>query len=54
MKSSKISLKCQARENWLQLRQRMVSGAKAAGHFKDADRGPEADQSHSIHDDLDE
>ena len=44
----------QARENWLQLRQRMVSDAKGAGHSKDADRGTEEDQSHSIHDDLDE
>jgi uncharacterized protein (UPF0332 family) len=44
----------QARENWLQLRQRMVSEAKAAAHSKDADRGTEEDQGHSIDDDLDE
>ena len=44
----------QARENWLQLRQRVVSEAKAAGHSKDAGRGTEEDQGHSIHDDLDE
>jgi hypothetical protein len=44
----------QARENWLQLRQQMVSETKAAGHSKDAARGTEQDQDHSIHDDLDE
>jgi uncharacterized protein (UPF0332 family) len=44
----------QARENWLQLRQRVVSEAKKASHSKDADRGTEEDQGHSIHDDLDE
>jgi uncharacterized protein (UPF0332 family) len=44
----------QARENWLQLRQRMVSDATAAGHSKDVDRGVEEDRSHSIEDDLDE
>jgi uncharacterized protein (UPF0332 family) len=44
----------QARENWLQLRQRVVSDAKAVGRSKKADRGAEEDQDHSIHDDLDE
>jgi hypothetical protein len=44
----------QARENWLQLRQRMVSDATAASHSKDVDRGVEVDRSHSIEDDLDE
>jgi hypothetical protein len=44
----------QARENWLQFRQRMVSDAKAAGNSKNADRGAEEDQAHSIDDDLDE
>jgi uncharacterized protein (UPF0332 family) len=44
----------QARENWLQLRQRMVSDARGAGHSKDADRGTKEDQSHSIDDDVDE
>jgi hypothetical protein len=44
----------QARENWLQSRQRMVSGAKAAGHSKDADRGVKKDHDHSIEDDPDE
>jgi uncharacterized protein (UPF0332 family) len=44
----------QARENWLQLRQRMVSEAKAVGRSKEVDRGTEEDQGHSIHDDLDE
>jgi uncharacterized protein (UPF0332 family) len=40
----------QARENWLQLRQKMVSDATAAAHSKDADRGSEEDQGHAIHD----
>jgi uncharacterized protein (UPF0332 family) len=44
----------QARENWLQLRQKMVSDATAVAHSKDADRGSEEDQGHAIHDDLDE
>jgi uncharacterized protein (UPF0332 family) len=44
----------QARENWLQLRQGMVSDAKGAGHSEDADRGTKEDQGHSIDDDLDE
>jgi hypothetical protein len=44
----------QARENWLQLRHRMVGDAKAAGHSKDADRGTKEDHDHSIEDDLDE
>ena len=44
----------QARENWLKLRQRMISDLKAAGHSKDADRGAEEDHNHSIEDDLDE
>jgi uncharacterized protein (UPF0332 family) len=45
----------QARENWLQSRQQTVSDAKkGAGHSKDADRGAEEDQGHSIDDDLDE
>jgi uncharacterized protein (UPF0332 family) len=44
----------QARENWLQLRQRMVSDAKAVGHSKDSDRGAKEDHSHSIEDDVDE
>lgn len=44
----------QARENWLQMRQQMVSDAKGGSHSKDADRGIKEDQSHSIDDDLDE
>ena len=45
----------QARENWLQMRQQMVSDAKVgAPHSKDADRGTKEDQGHSIDDDLDE
>lgn len=44
----------QARENWLQMRQRMVSDAKAAGHSKNADRGAKEDHGHSIEDDVDE
>ena len=44
----------QARENWLQMRQRMVSDAKGVSHSKDADRGAKKDQSHSIDGDLDE
>jgi hypothetical protein len=45
----------EARENWLQMRQRMVSEAKTAGHSKSADRGAKEDNSHSkIEDDLDE
>jgi uncharacterized protein (UPF0332 family) len=45
----------QARENWLQSRQQMVSDAKkGASHSKDADRGTKEDQGHSIDDDLDE
>lgn len=44
----------QARENWLQLRQRTVSDAKGAGHSKDVDRGAKEDHSQSIEDDVDE
>jgi hypothetical protein len=44
----------QARENWLQLRQRKIGAAKGVAHSKDADRGTEEDQGHSIDDDLDE
>jgi hypothetical protein len=45
----------QARENWLQSWQQMVSDAKkGASHSKDADRGTKEDQGHSIDDDLDE
>jgi uncharacterized protein (UPF0332 family) len=45
----------QARENWLQLRQQLVSEAKeGAAHSKDADRGAKKDQGHSIDDNLDE
>lgn len=45
----------QARENWLQSRQQMVSDAKkGASHSKDADRGIKEDQGHSIDDDLNE
>ena len=44
----------QARENWLKLRQRIVSDIKAAGHSKDADRGAKEDHNHSIEGDLDE
>ena len=42
----------QARENWLQLRQHVVSEAKKGeAHSKDADRGAKKDQGHSIDDD---
>jgi Nucleotidyltransferase domain len=45
----------EARENWLQLRQRTVGVAtKGVGHSKDADRGTKEDQSRSIDDDVDE
>ena len=45
----------QARENWLQLRQQVVSEEKkGAAHSKDADRGAKKDQGHSIDDNLDE
>ena len=45
----------QARENWLQLRQQMVSDAvEGAVQSKHADRGAKKDQGHSIDDDLDE
>lgn len=45
----------QARENWLQSRQQMVSEAKkGAARSKNADRGANKDQGHSIDDDLDE
>jgi uncharacterized protein (UPF0332 family) len=45
----------QARENWLQSRQQMVSDAKkGASHSKDADRGTKEGQGHSIDGDLDE
>ena len=43
----------EARENWLQMRQRMVSETKAAGH-SNADRGAKEDHNHSIEDDLDD
>jgi hypothetical protein len=41
----------QARENWLQLRQK-VGVEKDVDHSKDPDRGAKEDQSHSIDDDL--
>jgi uncharacterized protein (UPF0332 family) len=44
----------QARENWLQSRQRMVSDAKEANHSKGADRDTKEDQGHSIDGGLDE
>jgi hypothetical protein len=45
----------EARENWLQLRQRTVGVAtKGVVHSKDADRGTKEDQSRSIDDDVDE
>lgn len=43
-----------ARENWRQLRQQNVGATKGVSHSKDADRGVEEDQSHSIDDDLDQ
>jgi hypothetical protein len=52
---SRSEIRRQARENWLQLRQQMVSEAKkGAAHSKDADRGAKKDQGHSIDDDLDD
>jgi uncharacterized protein (UPF0332 family) len=44
----------QARENWLQLRQRNVGTAKGISDSKDAGRAAKEDQSHSIDDDLGE
>ena len=44
----------QARENWLQLRQRNIEGAKGVSDSKDAGRHANEDQSHSIDDDLGE
>jgi len=44
----------QARENWLQLRQRDVGAAKGISDSKDAGRDAKEDQSHSIDDDLGE
>lgn len=44
----------QARENWLQLRQKKVSVAKGGAHPKAAERGAAEDQSHSIDDDVDD
>jgi len=44
----------QARENWLQLRQRNIEAAKGVGDSKDACRHAKEDQSHSIDDDLGE
>ena len=44
----------QARENWLLLRQQTVSNAKKTGLSKNADRGTEGDQGHSVDDDFDE
>lgn len=44
----------QARENWLQLRQRNVGAAKGISDSKDAGRDVKEDQSHSIDDDLGE
>lgn len=41
----------QARENWLQLRQK-VGVEKDVDYSKDPDRGAKEDQSHSIDDDL--
>jgi hypothetical protein len=38
----------------LQLRQLKIGAAKGVAHSKDADRGAEEDQGHSIDDDLDE
>jgi uncharacterized protein (UPF0332 family) len=45
----------QARENWLQMRQKMVSDKKiGAVHPKHADKGNKNEQGHSTGDDLDE
>lgn len=44
----------QARENWLQLRQKKIGVAKGVGHSKDAERSVTEDQGHSIDDDFDE
>jgi len=44
----------QARENWLQLRQKMVGDAKVAGHSEGADRDAKKDHSHIIDDAFDE
>jgi hypothetical protein len=49
-----LTIRRQARENWLQLRERIVSDAKAAGHSKDAERSVKDDQGRSIDDDFDE
>jgi uncharacterized protein (UPF0332 family) len=45
----------QARENWLQMRRKMVSDPKiGTAHSKHADKGNKNEQGHSIGDDLDE
>ncbi|HWG68018.1 MAG TPA: HEPN domain-containing protein [Steroidobacteraceae bacterium] len=44
----------QAREDWLQFRQHMVSGTKVIDHSEDVDRGTKEDQNRSIDDDLDQ
>jgi hypothetical protein len=44
----------QARENWLQLRQRNIEAAKGISDWKDAGRGAREDQGYSIDDDLGE
>jgi uncharacterized protein (UPF0332 family) len=44
----------QARENWLQLRQRNVGAAKGISDSKDAGRDAKDDQSHTIDEDLGE
>jgi hypothetical protein len=44
----------EARENWLQLRQLKIDGAKDAGHGKHTNRDIKDDQSHSLDGDLDE
>jgi hypothetical protein len=45
----------QARENWLEMRRKMVSEAKiGTAHCKHADKGGQNEQGHSIGDDVDE
>ena len=54
LKVARLALNAGDNDNWLQLRERIVSDAKAAGHSKDAERSVKEDQGHSIDDDLDE
>jgi uncharacterized protein (UPF0332 family) len=42
----------QARENWLQMRQKDKNAAEGGGHSQDADRRPERNQGHSMEDEL--